>query len=255
MKTVCIETSQIHKPFTLGSDTEEDWGFWCRLLSKRCWQLQTLRLLDYSFWLLTPCSHLLCYMQTKDECVFLGGVNSGAMFRGWSFSFTGNISNSSPVYTLNGWSVEELLDPTEKVEISLGSSWSLHLAATHQGSPFPRPSTLWTSSHPTSFLSLVFFYASKFWSLYKSHPPFWGCFRDLGSFQSQGNFQSLRILYMYFHACLRWEVRNQRHRRERPPHGHLPAWEAVWYPQRALLQTFSKVEHTFQQTSILFITF
>lgn len=156
MKTVCIETSQIHKPFNLGSDTEEDWGFGCRLLSKRCWQLQTLRLLDYSFWLLTPCSHLLCYMQTKDECVFLGGVNSGAMFCGWSFSLTGNISNSSPVYTLNGWSVEELLDPTEKVEISLGSSWSLHLAATYQGSPFPRPSTLWTSSHPTSFLSLVF---------------------------------------------------------------------------------------------------
>lgn len=159
VKTVCIKTSRIPKPFNLGSDTEEDRGFWCRLLSKRCWQLQTLRLLDYSFWLLTPCSHLLCYIQTKDECVFLGGVNSGAIFCGWTFSLMGNISNLSPVYTLNGWSIEELLDPTEKLEIfSLRSSWSLHLAATHQGSPFPWPSTLWTSSHPTAFLGGCFFF-------------------------------------------------------------------------------------------------
>lgn len=129
------------------------------------------------FWIipsdfLTPCSHLLCYMQTKDECVFLGGVNSGAMFRGWSFSLYGTSVHSSPVYTLNGWS--SILIPTESWNLSWSSD-SLHSAVTHQGSPFlSRPSTLWTSSHPTSFLSLVFFYASKFWSLYKSHPPFWG---------------------------------------------------------------------------------
>lgn len=119
VKTVCIETSQIHKPFNLGSDTEEDWEFWCRLLSKRCWQLQTLRLLDYSFWLLTPCSHLLCYIQTKDECVFLGGVNSGMMFCGWSFSPTGNISNSSPVYTFNGWALKSSWIPQKNLKSSL----------------------------------------------------------------------------------------------------------------------------------------
>ena len=136
-------------------------------------------------------------------------------------------------------------------------SWFLLISAPSCYPPrVPIPTTLNTLNLFTShLLSWPSFFASKFWSLYKSHPPFWGWFRDMGSFQSQGNFQSLRILHMFFHACLRWKIGNQRHRRERPPHGHLPAWEAVWYPQHALPQTFSKVEHTFQQTSILFITF
>lgn len=93
-KIVCT-SSQIHITFSLCFDTEKDWGFCSSLLANRCWQLQTCRLLDFSFWLFTPCSHLY-YTQTMGRlCLYWRNNEEG--FHRWSFSFIGNINNLFPV--------------------------------------------------------------------------------------------------------------------------------------------------------------
>lgn len=179
------------------------------------------------------------------------------MFCRWSFSLTGNISNLSPVQFkhLMGKAFEELLGPTEKLEILFPHYCrSLHIAATLQSPHSHDPKCSEPLFTPPPLLAL--FSASKLCSLLKeSHPPFWGCFRDLGCFLSRGCFRSLR-----FYVCSFIPVRGGRQETEgvrgRDNLTGIPKYyRTMWYPHHSLQQTVSQVEHTFQQTSSLFITF
>lgn len=83
-------------------------------------------------------------------------------------------------------------------------------------------------------------------------PTRWGCFWDLGCSFLVGRFQSLLILY-FLDSCHRWEVGTLRVRERDHPTGRSEQQKTTCY-LHPFQQTFSKVEHTFQQTSVLLIT-